>query len=92
MRAFLVLLSLGIAWHAALARGVILGEVLGTMLDNFVRDHHVERFETMWSARILNGYFSRLGLAPGQRFASKDGYLAHFSDARRVADGDWVVS
>jgi hypothetical protein len=48
----------------------------------------------MLSARTRNGYYARLGLGPGQRFASKGGYLVHFADAQGakiVADGAWVV-
>ena len=73
---------------------VILSETLGHMLDSFVRDYLVERVEVMLSHRLVNGYYPRLGLAPGQRFASKGGYLVRFAGpggARVVADGDWVV-
>ena len=41
-----------------------------------------------------NAHYPRLSLAPGQRSASKGGYLARFAEAsgtRLVADGDWVV-
>lgn len=72
----------------------ILSETLGHMLDSFVRDYLVERVEVMLSHRLVNGYYPRLGLAPGQRFASKGGYLVHFeraSGARVVADGAWTV-
>jgi hypothetical protein len=73
---------------------VILSETLGHMLDSFVRDYLVERVEVMLSHRLVNGYYPRLGLAPGQRFASKGGYIVHFAQpggTRLVADGDWVV-
>lgn len=72
----------------------ILAQAAGTMLDNFVRDYLVERMEVELSHRIINGYYPRLGLAPGQRFASKGAYLVKFAEAsgkRLVADGDWVV-
>ena len=72
----------------------ILAETLGPMLDNFVRDHLLERMENHLSTRILNAYYPRLGLAPGQRFASKGGYMVHFADAkgsRLLPDGDWMV-
>jgi hypothetical protein len=42
----------------------------------------------------VNGYYPRLGLAPGQRFASKGGYLVRFaqpSGPAVVADGAWLV-
>jgi hypothetical protein len=36
--------------------------------------------------------FPRLTLGPGQRFASKGGYIAHFSsDGSLVADTAWSV-
>ena len=72
----------------------ILAEAASTMLDNFVPDYLVERVEVELSHRIINGYYPRLGLAPGQRFASKGAYLVRFSEptgTRIVADGDWVV-
>ena len=73
---------------------VILSETLGHMLDSFVRDYLVERIEVMLSHRLVNGYYPRLGLAPGQRFASKGGYLVRFAQpdgTRLVPDGDWIV-
>ncbi len=73
---------------------VILSETVGHMLDSFVRDYLVERVEAMLSHRLVNGYYPRLGLAPGQRFASKGGYLVRLagpSGRKVVADGDWVA-
>lgn len=72
----------------------ILAEAAGTMLNNFVPDYLVERVEVELSHRIINGYYPRLGLAPGQRFASKGSYIARFPDAdskRLAADSDWIV-
>lgn len=72
----------------------ILAEATSTMLDNFVPDYLIERVEVELSHRLVNGYYSRLGLAPGQRFASKGGYLVQFADPtgkRIVADGAWIV-
>lgn len=72
----------------------ILAEVLGHMQNNFVRDYLVERVETMLSARLINGYYPRLGLAPGQRFASKGGYIVRFAEptgTRLVGDSEWIV-
>lgn len=73
---------------------VILSETLGHMLDSFVRDYLVERVEVMLSHRLVNGYYPRLGLAPGQRFASKGGHLVHFAPGggeRVVADTGWIA-
>jgi hypothetical protein len=48
----------------------------------------------MLEHRIITGYYPRLTLAPGQRFASKGGYMVHFAEptgAKLMADGDWIV-
>jgi hypothetical protein len=70
----------------------ILAETLTDMLDSFVRDYLVERVEVMLGHRLVNGYYPRLSLAPGQRFASKGGYIVRFAEpvgTALVADGDW---
>jgi hypothetical protein len=72
----------------------ILAETLTDMLDSFVRDYLVERVEVMLGHRLVNGYYPRLSLAPGQRFASKGGYIVRFADpdgTAMVSDGDWTV-
>lgn len=73
---------------------VILSETLGHMLDSFVPDYLVERAEVLLSHRLVNGFYPRLGLAPGQRFASKGGYLVTFADpsgTRVTPKGGWVI-
>jgi hypothetical protein len=50
--------------------------------------------EMLLSHRLVNGHYPRLSLAPGQRFASKGGYLVRFAETsgtRILADGDWIV-
>lgn len=72
----------------------ILAESMGGMLETFVRDYLVEQVESMLSKRLVNAYYPRLGLAPGQRFASKGGYLVRFDPAdgdRLIADTAWIV-
>jgi hypothetical protein len=72
----------------------IVSENLNEMQDNFVRDYLLENVEVMLSPRIINGYYGRLSLAPGQRFASKGGYIVRFAGAdgkKLVPDGDWIV-
>jgi hypothetical protein len=72
----------------------VLVDTVRSMLDEFVRDYLVERTEAMLDSRIVNGYYTRLGLALGQRFASKGSYLVRFAGpagARVVADGGWIV-
>jgi hypothetical protein len=73
----------------------ILAETLTDMLDSFVPDYLVERIEGMLSHRLVNGYYPRLSLGPGQRFASKGGYMVRFGAASNGSDpaveGDWLI-
>lgn len=73
---------------------VILAESVGALWGNFVRDYLLETYENMLSFRTLNGYYPHLSLGPGQRLASKGGYIVHYADAAGAAvvqDGDWIV-
>jgi hypothetical protein len=50
--------------------------------------------EMMVDSQLSTGYFPRLSLASGQRFASKGGYIVKFDPrdhVRLVVEGDWVV-
>ncbi len=72
----------------------LLSETLNHMADTFVRDYLVERMQDMLEHRIITGYYPRLSLATGQRFASKGGYIAHFdgpSGTRLSAEDGWLV-
>jgi len=72
----------------------ILAQSLRSMIGEYQRDYLLERVEAMLSSRVVDGYYARLGLAPGQRYASKGGYLVRFvdpADERIVADGSWIV-
>lgn len=72
----------------------LLAETLSHMVDTFVRDYLVERAEENLEHRIMTGYYPRLSLSEGERFASKGGYLARFDGAAGdglVADSAWTV-
>jgi hypothetical protein len=76
-----------------LACGIV-SEALKEMQDSFMRDFLLERIESMISHRQLSGYYPRLGLAAGQRFASKGAYLVHFTAPQGpaiAADSEWLV-
>ncbi len=72
----------------------ILAEDLGKTLDDLSRDYLIESLEAMLDSRIVNGYYNRLGLAPGQRFLSKGGYIVRFAGPTGTTlqpEGDWIV-
>jgi hypothetical protein len=72
----------------------LLSEVLNHSADVAVREYVLERFEDMIERRVLTGYYPRLSLGPGQRFASKGGFLVRFAGSegqKLVADGAWTV-
>lgn len=72
----------------------LLAETLSHMADTFVPDYLVERVQDILEHRIITGYYPRLSLGTGQRFASKGGYVVHFSESqgtRLIADNDWLV-
>ncbi len=72
----------------------IVSESLRGMLDDFLRDYLLESVEEMLSTRVINGYYSRLSLAPNQRFASKGGYIVRLGRADKkelIPEGNWIV-
>jgi cytochrome c553 len=72
----------------------LLSEALKGMADTFVRDYLVEHLEDTLAHRIMTGYYPRLGMSVGQRYASKGGYLVRFAGSQGtalVADGPWTV-
>jgi hypothetical protein len=76
-----------------LACGIV-SDAINHMADTFVRDYLVERIEEMLEHRVITGYYPRLALAPGQRFASKGGYIVRFAEPtgrKLMALTDWIT-
>lgn len=72
----------------------VLSEAVGHSFGDLVPDYLIEQIENMVSLKLIDGYYPRLGLAPGQRFASKGGYvvkLAPVAGGTVIADTGWVV-
>jgi hypothetical protein len=72
----------------------LLSENLNHLADAFIRDYFIERIESMLEHRVITGYYPRLALAPGQRFASKGGYIVRFagdSGTKLAAASEWLV-
>jgi Cytochrome c len=73
----------------------LVSEVIKQLADSYVRAYFIEQIQGMLEHRLITGYYPHLALSYHERFASKGGYLAHFTPAgtgtRLVADGDWTV-
>ena len=72
----------------------VLSEAVGHAFADLVPDYLIEQIENMISVKLLDGYYARLGLAPGQRFASKGGYIASLPPVPGgpvIAVSDWLV-
>lgn len=72
----------------------VAGDALASMEENFSRDYFIERVEQMTEQALSSGLFPRLSLGPGQRFASRGGYVVRFSgggDNLLVPVSDWIV-
>lgn len=73
---------------------IIAGDALAHMDENFSRDYFIERVEHMTEQSLFPAIYPRLSLGPGQRFASKGGYVARFArDPGNTLEplGGWIV-
>jgi hypothetical protein len=73
---------------------VLLAEKLDEMRDLVQRDELLERAEVGLAMRAPTAMYRRLSLGPGQRFASKGGYVARFAAPTSPAllgASDWIV-
>jgi hypothetical protein len=72
----------------------LLSETINRLSDSFIREYLIERIEGMLEHRIVTAYYPHLSLGASQRFASKGGYLVHFTHAQGAglaADTPWTV-
>lgn len=72
----------------------VAGDALSSMGDNFSRDYFIERIEQMTEQSPASAVYPRLSLGPGQRFASRGGYVARFPGAGEnmlMPVSEWIV-
>lgn len=72
----------------------LVADAVGHIVDVHSREYLVERIEHMASRMPNTSLYPRIGLAPGQRYASKGGYIALFSAEAPhalVAASAWIV-
>lgn len=72
----------------------ITGDAVSHLGDNFSRDYLIERIEQMTQSSLSPSIYPHLSLGPGQRFASKGGYVIRFSpgaDSTPLAISEWLI-
>jgi len=72
----------------------VTGDAMSHLGENFSRDYFIERIEQMTQSSLSPSIYPHLSLGPGQRFASKGGYVVRFSpgeDGTPVAISEWLI-
>jgi hypothetical protein len=72
----------------------VTGDAMSHLGENFSRDYFIERIEQMTQTALSPSIYPHLSLGPGQRFASKGGYVVKFSagvDGTPVAISEWLI-
>ena len=72
----------------------VTGDAVSHLGENFSRDYFIERIEQMTGASLSPSIYPRLSLGPGQRFASKGGYIVRFTEETTgmpVPVSDWLI-
>jgi len=78
----------------ALFAATVTGEAMSHLRENFSRDYFIERIEQMTQSALSPSIYPHLSLGPGQRFASKGGYVVRFSSGEGgtpVAISEWLI-
>ena len=78
-----------------LACSLVSQVVRAQMANSYVRAYLIEQLQGTLEQHLITGYYPHLALSYHERFASRGGYIAHFTSTARgtrlVADGDWTV-
>ena len=72
----------------------VTGDAVSHLGDNFSRDYLIERIEQMTQSSLSPSIYPHLSLGPGQRFASKGGYVIRFppgTDGTPLAISEWLI-
>lgn len=71
----------------------VTGDALAHIGENFSRDYFIERIEQMAETALSPSIYPRLSLGPGQRFASRGGYILGFPQGAKtpVPVSDWLI-
>jgi hypothetical protein len=71
----------------------VTGDAISHIGEYFSRDYFIERIEQMAETSLSPSIYPRLSLGPGQRFASRGGYILGFPQgaATPVPVSDWLV-
>jgi hypothetical protein len=72
----------------------VTGDAISHIGENFSRDYFIERIEQMAETSLSPSIYPRLSLGPGQRFASRGGYIVGFPQGAAgtpVPLSDWLI-
>ncbi|HWR75573.1 MAG TPA: cytochrome C [Thiobacillus sp.] len=72
----------------------VTGDAMSHLGENFSRDYFIERIEQMTQSALSPSIYPHLSLGPGQRFASKGGYVVRFSPGKGgtpIAISEWLI-
>lgn len=72
----------------------VTGDAMSHLGENFSRDYFIERIEQMTQTALSPSIYPHLSLGPGQRFASKGGYVVKFTPGEGgtpVAISKWLI-
>ncbi len=72
----------------------VAGDALSHLSENFSRDYFIERIEQMTETSLSPSIYPHLSLGPGQRFASRGGYVVGFPPGAKSSPlpvSDWLV-